>query len=62
MYIPYGFDEANAARKRRLNSEALEKSVQLNNRIKHFLKNINNNCSLTQGQKNKIKETLLKDL
>lgn len=62
MYIPHGFDEANADRRKRLNNNALQSAEKLNNRIKHFIKNINDNCSLTQGQKNKIKETLLKDL
>ena len=62
MMIPYGFDEANADRKKRVNRTALTTAEKLNRRMMQFLENISKNSSLTDGQKKKIRERLLEHL
>ena len=56
------FDEANEDRKKRINRTALNTAEKLNRRMCQFLEDIGKNHSLTKGQKNKIRERLLKHL
>ena len=60
--IPYGFDEANAERKKRINRTALATAEKLNLRMMQFIEDISKNSSLTEGQKKKIRERLLEHL
>lgn len=62
MLISREFDEANADRKKRINNTALQTAEKLNRRMQQFINDTNKNFSLTKGQKNKIRERLLKDL
>ena len=62
MMIPYGFDEANAERKKRINKTALATAEKLNRRMMQFIEDISKNISLTEGQKKKIRERLLEHL
>jgi hypothetical protein len=62
MMIPYGFDEANAERKKRINRTALATAEKLNRRMMQFIEDITKNSSLTEGQKKKIRERMLEHL
>jgi hypothetical protein len=62
MMIPYGFDEANAERKKRINRTALATAEKLNRRMMQFIEDISKNSSLTEGQKKNIRERLLEHL
>jgi len=56
------FDESQKKRRRRIFNQNLKTAEKLNIRIKHFLKNVNENYSLTEGQKNEIKINIIKNL
>ncbi len=62
MIMAHGFDESNAERRERVLRNTLQTAGQLNNRIKHFLKNVDRNYSLTEGYKNVIKKKLRENL
>lgn len=62
MMVPHGFDEANAERKKRINRNALSTAEKLNRRMLQFMQDIGKNSSLTDAQKKKIRECLLKHL
>jgi len=62
MMIPREFDEANNERKKRINQTALKTATKLNVRILSFFKDIDNNHSLTDKQKDAIKAKTLNNL
>ena len=62
MRIPYGFDESNAERRKRIFDNGMRTSEKLARRIKHFFKNVDENYSLTKGQKNQIKKNIIDNL
>ncbi len=62
MMIPYGFDESNKDRRKRLYQNALRTADKLNVRIKHFISNTEMDYSLTKEQKTAIRKKLLENL
>ncbi len=62
MQIGHEFDESNADRRERMFARDIRTAKKFNVRIKHFIKNIDRNYSLTKGQKNIIKSEIIKNL
>ena len=58
MYFSSDFDESNRVRRERIYKNTLRTANKLSQRIKHFLKDVNDNHSLTDVQKNEIKQLL----
>ncbi len=59
MNIPYGFDESNTERRKRIFDSQIKTSEKLKTRIMHFFKNVDSNYSLTKGQKKEIKNNII---
>ena len=62
MNIPFGFDISNEERRKKRFNGKMQTSNKLLNRIKHFFKHIDEDHSLTRGQKNKIKNNIINNL
>lgn len=62
MQISHEFDLSNRERQKRLFNARMQTSEKLVRRIKHFFKEVDNNYSLSKGQKNKIKTNLKNQL
>lgn len=62
MQICGEFDESNKERRERIFNSRMKTSNKLVTRIKHFFKEVDDNYSLTKGQKNKIKNNLINKL
>lgn len=62
MMMPSEFDEANKKRREHLFKSRSRTAQKLNARIKHFIKEVNGNYSLTGGLKKNIIEKIFKDI
>lgn len=59
MLISSSFDQSNQDRRRRIFADRMRTAEKLKRRIDQFLKEqVDGNYSLTQGDKNQIKEVL----
>lgn len=58
MIISEEFDKSMSERRKRINRKAISTAEKLKNRVNHFLKNIDDNPSLTDKQKINIKSIL----
>ena len=63
MLITGSFDRENQKqRQERAERNKMQTAEKLNDRIKHFIKNVDDSIILKGSQKNKIKRELFKDL
>lgn len=62
MMISHGFDLANKQRRLNEHKKAINTATKINQRLLHFMKDVQSNSSLTEGQKKEIKGTLIKGI
>jgi len=62
MFIPAGFDEANAQRRKRIYNISLRTASKLNQRMLNFLTDVDKNASISKDQKAKIRQKLIENI
>lgn len=62
MLISHGFDEANAVRRKRIETTAMSTAEKLNRRMLLFLDDVQKNASLSNDAKRKIREKLIEHI